>query len=337
MTLTPDAPPDDPRVVAVIPTYRASKTIRRVVERALEVADTVVVVDDGCPEASYRMLDPHARVRIVHHERNRGVGAATKDGIATALDWGAEYIVKIDADDQMDTSYVPDMIEILDRHPDVDLVKGNRFAALTSVRKMPFARLIGNSGLTFLVKFSSGYWTLVDPTNGFIAVRADAIRQTDLAGLADRYFFEIDLLCAFGLRRRIIAELEMPAIYAGEGSSLSVTHALAAFPGRLLSRFLRRFLLNYLVFEINVASFCVMLGLPMLIAGITFGGIEWWHSIATGVPRTTGIVILALLLFMLGFQLTLQALLYDVQFSPRTLKLRREPKHHGTVLTARRS
>jgi glycosyltransferase involved in cell wall biosynthesis len=316
--------PGGHRVVAVIPAYRAAKTLKRVVARALAVADAVVVVDDACPDNSAAVLDADSRVRIVRHDRNRGVGGATKTGIAVAAAWGAEYIVKVDADDQMDTSYVPVMIEILDRNPDIDMVKGNRFADVATVRTMPLARFIGNSGLTFLVKFSSGYWTLVDPTNGFIAIRAEALRHVALERLADRYFFEIDLLCSFGLRRRTIAELEMPAIYAGETSSLSVSHALVAFPWRLFTRFVRRFLVNYVVVEINVASFCALLGIPLLFLGTVFGGVEWAHALATGIPRTTGTVVLALLLFMLGFQLTLQALLYDVQFSTRTIKVRRD-------------
>jgi hypothetical protein len=131
--------------------------------------------------------------------------------------------------------------------------------------------------------------------------------------LSDRYFFEIDLLCSFGLARRAIAELEMPAIYGDESSSLSIRRALLTFPGRLLSRFLKRLLVNYLIVEINVGTVCV------------FGSHEWLISVASG-PRPTGVIILALLLFILGFQLTMQALFYDIQFSTRTVKIRRDPE-----------
>ena len=314
-------------VAAVIPTYRARKTIERVVQRALEVADVVIVVDDKCPESSgdlVRGRDP--RVHVIDHETNQGVGGATKTAFAYALRLGADYIVKIDADDQMDTAYVPFMIDVLRRNAEIDLVKGNRFADPATVQTMPAARLIGNAGLTLLVKFSSGYWTIVDPTNGFIAVRADALRQTNVAKLADRYFFETDLLCAFGLRRRVIAELEMPAIYGEERSSLSIPRVLFSFPLKLAARFLRRMIVNYLIVEINVGSLCGLIGIPLLLASIIFGGHEWMVSAREGVPRPTGTIVLALLLFMIGFQLTLQALLYDVQFSTRTVKVRHEPK-----------
>lgn len=327
-----DAPPRRGLVVAVVPAYRAYGTIRRVIERALEVVDTVVVVDDACPDQTGSVvegMDP--RVIVLRHPRNRGVGGASKTGFAEAMRLGAEFVVKLDADDQMDTSYIPQMIDVLARYPQIDLVKGNRFADPATVRTMPTARLIGNAGLTFCVKISSGYWTLVDPTNGFIAARVDALRQIDLDALAERYFFEIDLLCALGLQRRIVAEFEMPAIYAGEHSSLSISRALLSFPARLLTRFLRRILVNYLIVEINVGSLCGAFGIPMLIVGTVFGSLEWAHSISSGIPRPTGTIVLALLLFIVGFQLSLQALFYDVQFSTRTLKVRRYATGAGSV------
>jgi glycosyltransferase involved in cell wall biosynthesis len=314
-----------PTVAIVIPAYRARATLRTVVERSLAVADVVVVVDDACPDRCGDLVDGmDDRVRVLRHPENRGVGGASKTGVAEAMRLGVDYVVKVDADDQMDVAYVPEMVTILERNPDVDLVKGNRFADAGTLQTMPLARLIGNAGLTLLVKFSSGYWTLVDPTNGFVALRVDALRALDLARLADRYFFEIDLLCSFGLRRRTIAELEMPAIYGDERSSLSIGRVLLSFPPKLAWRFLRRLVVNYLIVELNVASLCGLIGLPLLAFALIFGGHEWIVAARSGVSRPAGTVVLALLLFMTGFQLTLQALLYDVQFATRTLKLRAE-------------
>jgi len=321
-----DAVDDDTetcRIAVVIPAYRAHTTIRRVVEGALGVADVVIVVDDACPQSCGALVaELDRRVRVIRHAVNRGVGGATKTGIAEALRLGARYIVKLDADDQMDVSFVPEMIAALERLPDVDLVKGNRFARAETLRTMPVLRLIGNAGLTLMIKFSSGYWTVVDPTNGFLALRADALSGLDVGRLADRHFFEIDLLCAFGLGRRVIAEMEMPAIYGAERSSLSIPSVLFSFPFKLFARMLRRILVNYLVVEINVGSLCALIGFPLLIVAVVFGGHEWAESIITRQPRPTGTIVLALLLFMIGFQLSLQALLYDVQFATRTLKIR---------------
>lgn len=324
-------PPQRARTFAVVPAFRASASLQRVVEEALAVVDEVIVVDDACPDRCADIVfgHPSQRVHVVRHQNNGGVGAATKTGIQAAIERGAQIVVKLDADGQMDSAFVPQMIAVLESQPDVDLVKGNRFADPATLRNMPIARLIGNAGLTFLVKISSGYWTIVDPTNGFLAIRVSALHGTPLKALADRYFFEIDLLCSFGLRRRLIAELEMPAIYGDEPSSLSISKALLTFPGRLLICFLRRILINYLIVEINVGSLCGAIGFPMLLAAVIFGGQQWAIGLASGLPRPTGTIVLALLLFTIGTQLSLQAVLYDVQFSARTLKLRGAVRRFG--------
>jgi len=315
---------NSPRIVAIIPTYRAKSTIVQVVRDTLSYVDRVIVVDDACPDESGRLaggLDQ--RVEVVANPVNLGVGGATKKGFQRALELGAEYVVKVDSDGQMNVSYIPDLIQALQGLPELALVKGNRFVDSATLQTMPRLRLIGNSGLTFLVKIASGYWTLVDPTNGYFAMRTDDIRRLDLRMLDDRYFFEIDLLCALGRQKAPIAEMEMPAIYRGEHSSLSIGRALLTFPLHLADRFARRLLMSYLITEINVATMCLALGIPLLIAAVIFGGIEWAKSNATGIPRPTGTIILALLLFMIGFQLTLQAVFYDIQFCVRTVKLRR--------------
>lgn len=312
---------------AVIPAFRASDSIERVVRRTLEVVDVVIVVDDGCPEATAAVLERAVvdeRLVILRHESNRGVGAAVKTGIEEALRRGASVVFKIDADDQMDVRFVPQMLECLRRHPDAVLVKGNRFAEASTLQTMPKFRLIGNSALTFLVKFASGYWTVVDPTNGFIAMRASMLKRVNLSRLADRYFFEIDLLCSLGLQRVPIAELQMPAIYGNERSSLVIRRVLGDFLRRLATRTVRRFVLNYVVTEINVGSLYAIIGVPLICFGTVFGGYEWYESALSGIPRETGTVIFALLVFMIGFQLTLQAIAYDVQFAPRTYKARIE-------------
>lgn len=327
-----DQPVETDGVFIVIPAYRARASIRHVVDKALAFADRVIVVDDACPDRCSELVENYdERVTLVRHSANLGVGGATKTGIREALRMGAEFIVKVDSDDQMDVSFIPTMLHVLRTQPEVDLVKGNRFADPETIRTMPVERLIGNAGLTFFVKFSTGYWSVVDPTNGFIALRADAVAQSTLERLANRYFFEIDLLCWFGLRRRVIAEVEMPAIYAGAHSSLSIGRILLDFPGRLLVRYLQRLLINYVVVEINVGTLCAALGIPALLAGLIYGSLQWYQSAITHVPAATGVIVLALLLFTVGFQLTLQALLYDVQFATPTKKIRRDSHELRTM------
>jgi dolichol-phosphate mannosyltransferase len=311
-------------ICAVIPAFRARRTVCDVVRGILRYADVVVVVDDACPEgsgdAASREFRGHPAVYVLMRERNGGVGAAMKTGIQKALDLGADVIVKLDADGQMDPSYIPSIAELFEIDPNLALVKGNRFFDPRVLRTMPAIRFLGNSSLSLFTKFASGYWNILDPTNGYLAFNGHLLPAVNWRAFADCYFFEISVLCEFGLKRATIAEMEMDTIYGQALSSLSVTRTLLAFPPKLLRLTLRRLLLQYFIFDINLGSLYVLLGVALSGFGTGFALFEWIQSALTNVPRTTGTVMLAVLPFLMGFQLLLNALLYDVQFAAKSMR-----------------
>jgi dolichol-phosphate mannosyltransferase len=312
-------------ICCVIPTYKARATVCAVVRGALEYADFVVVVDDACPQRSGEAVEAEfkgsASVIVVRHDANRGVGGATKTGFGAALELGADIVVKIDADNQMDAAYIPHIAEVFAADPALEFVKGNRFIDMNLLKAMPKRRLFGNSVLSLLLKLSSGYWNVIDPTNGYLAFRASKLRQLPWRDLSDRYFFEGHVLCMLGMKKSRIAEMEMPAIYGGEMSSLSITKVLIEFPPKLLKLCLKRVLFQYFVYDVNLGSLYLFFGLLLAAGGGLFGAYQWAESIITGVPRTTGTVMVAVITLLMGFQLLLNALMHDVQFGARSLKI----------------
>lgn len=315
------------RLYCVIPAFRAAATIVGVVERALHHASHVVVVDDACPQHSGAVaraaFADASNVFVLDRERNGGVGAAMKTGIAFCIERGADAIVKLDADGQMDPVFIPAIAELFAQDPTLVCVKGNRFFDSSVLMRMPKRRLFGNAVLSVLVKFASGYWNLVDPTNGYVAFNARLLAALPWRAFANSYFFEISVLCELGLRRLPILELEMPTIYNGASSSLSILKVLWEFPWRLLRLTLRRIALQYFVFDVNLASLYLFFGLLLLLGGGGWGAYQWIVSSVTHVSRSTGTVMLAVLPFLMGFQLILNALMYDVQFAQKTNRLTR--------------
>ncbi|HTU68868.1 MAG TPA: glycosyltransferase family 2 protein [Candidatus Baltobacteraceae bacterium] len=306
----------------VIPAYRAARTVVEVVQQALLYADEVIVVDDACPEGSGAAVaaayGDDARVHVVLRSRNGGVGAATKSGIDAALQRGADVIVKLDADGQMDAAFIGDIRELFLENPSLAYVKGNRFFDSGALRKMPKVRFLGNAILSLMAKWASGYWNIIDPTNGYVAFKAPVLQVLDWRSFGNSYFFELSVLCELGLKRLPIAELEMPTIYTSAPSSLSLTRVIFEFPPRLVRALAKRILLQYFIFDVNLGTIYFVVGTLLALFGLIFGGFEWVQSIITNVPRATGTVMLAVLPFLMGFQLLLNALMYDVQFSPRT-------------------
>ncbi len=310
------------RVFCVIPAYKAAPTIAGVVRDALRYADRVVVVDDGCPAGSGAVAREAFRqdpsVQIVERKINGGVGAAMKTGIAVAIEQGADIIVKIDADGQMNPAYIESVRALFLEDPSLVCIKGNRFFDSSVVQLMPKTRFIGNAVLSLLAKCASGYWNAIDPTNGYLAFNAHLLKLLPWQSFADSYFFEISVLCELGLKRLPVLELEMPTIYTSAPSSLSIRQVLFEFPPRLLRLTIRRLLLQYFVFDINVGTLYGVVGFFLALFGLIFGTVEWTETVVTGVSRTTGTVMLAVLPSFMGFQLLLNALMYDVQFSQKT-------------------
>ncbi|WP_063830322.1 glycosyltransferase family 2 protein [Bradyrhizobium murdochi] len=305
----------------VIPAYRAAATILPVITAIGPEIEMIIVVDDGCPEGTAlvvanRCSDP--RVVSLMHDTNRGVGGAFLTGMRYAIAHGADIIVKIDADGQMDPSQVPALI-----HPIVsgqgDYVKGDRFFFLTNAASMPKARLIGNLALSFMAKLSSGYWTIMDPTNGFFAIHARVAELLDDERITKRFFFETDLLFHLGLIRAKVVEFPMRASYGGEVSNLRISHQLAPFLSGHMRNTFRRILYRYFFREFSLASIQLVAGAALFGFGLVFGLYHWWAAADQLVP--TGTIMIAALTFLIGFQLMLSFLNYDISSSPR------EPLH----------
>jgi glycosyltransferase involved in cell wall biosynthesis len=304
-------------IIAVLPAYRSARHIAGVLARIPPAVAHVLVVDDASPDDLQEVLagvtDP--RLEVLRHAANRGVGAAMKTGFARALELGADVVVKLDSDGQMDPALIPDLIAPI-LAGEAQLTKGNRFADLTFIRHMPAARRAGNLALSFLVKAASGYWGVFDPCNGYLAVSGTLLRSLRIDQLADRYFFEISLLCEAYHPRATLRQVPMRPVYAGEVSSLNPGKVLFEFLPRLISRTARRIGLAYFMRDFNVISLFLLSGLPMFVFGVVWSLYYWYLSWATGVVRTTGTVMIGTLAIILGFQLLLQAVVLDVQNEP---------------------
>jgi len=283
------------------------------------------VVDDGCPEGSGAAVESACsdpRVRVLRHERNQGVGGATLTGYRAALEDGATVIVRLDGDGQMDPALIPRLVRPI-LEGEADYAKGNRFFELDGLRAMPPLRLVGNSMLSFASKLSSGYWNVFDPTNGFTAIHAAVLRQLPLDKLSHGWFFESDLLFRLGTIRAVVCDVPMPARYGDEQSSLVVRRVVGEFAWKHLVNTAKRIFYNYYLRNFNIASIEIALGIPLVAFGAWIGVTRWIDGHLHATPATSGTVMLAALPVLVGIQLVLAFLSYDLQNVPRDVLHRR--------------
>ncbi len=304
-------------VGVVIPAYRVERHIEAVIRGIPPEIRSIIVVVDASPDGTRgvveRLADP--RVTLLVHETNQGVGGAMQTGFREALRQKLDIVVKMDGDDQMDPVHLPRLLAPL-LEGQADVTKCNRYSSLSSLKQMPAVRIVGNAGLTFLVKLASGYWNAFDPANGYVALRTSVLERFELARLPRRYFFESGFLIELGIQRAVVQDIAAPARYGNEHSSLSVTRTLLGFPPRLLLGFLRRIFWRYFVHDFSAVSLYLVLGLPLLAFGVGYA--LYWLARAkhAGEVAPAGDVMAAAMPIILGVQLLLQAAALDIQSVP---------------------
>ncbi len=320
MNKKPETSQSAPAVAVVIPCFRSGGSVGSVISRIPDLVKTIYCVndasDDNLPEVLEEISSANPRVRVLTHDENQGVGGATVTGYKAAIDDGMEIIVKLDSDGQMNPSLIPALIAPIVQG-ESDYVKGNRFFDLESVKTMPKLRLLGNAGLSFMNKISSGYWHLFDPTNGFTALHAEVARVLPLDKLHKRYFFESDLLFRLGTLPAAVTDVPMEAIYGDEVSNLREFDALVKFPVLHGKNFFKRLAYNFFLRDFSTASLYFIVGVILFFFGLFVGITAWISSAQTGSPATAGTVMLSALPLLVSIQMLLTFFSYDVASSRR--------------------
>jgi glycosyltransferase involved in cell wall biosynthesis len=214
----------DARVAVVVPAYREERLIARMLRRVPAYVDAVYVVDDASPDATAEAARSvgDARVKLLRHGENRGVGAAIVTGYRAALGDGHDVLAVMAGDDQMH----PDDLEPLVRAVlgGADYAKGNRFVH-AEARRMPLARRAGGRFLAAVTRRASGL-AVSDTQCGFTALSARAAQRLPLQELWPRYGYPNDLLLLLAARRLLVVEVPVRPVYADERSGLRPWHVV---------------------------------------------------------------------------------------------------------------
>lgn len=307
------------KITVVIPCYKVTGKILDVIAHIGPEVSSIVCVDDCCPDGSGRFISNRAtdpRVEVIRLENNHGVGGATVAGYAAAVTGGADVVVKLDGDGQMDPQLIPVIV-----NPIVagyaDYTKGNRFYNIEDVIAMPKLRLLGNAILSFISKFSSGYWDISDPTNGYTAIHARVLKQLPLQKISERWFFETDMLFRLNTIGAVVVDIPMTAVYADEKSNLKILNVIPEFLWKHARNYLKRISYSYFIRGFSIASIELVMGLVLSAFGVGYGVHAWLSSLGKHELASSGTVMVAALPIILGFQLLLSFLNYDMKSAPR--------------------
>lgn len=306
-------------VAVVIPCYKVTQHIGEVIAAMPPWVERIYAVDDCCPEFSGKFIENNIqdpRLHVIYNEKNKGVGGAVMAGYRAAIADNMQVVVKVDGDGQMDPALMRDFVQPI-LAGEADYTKGNRFYNLEEISQMPKIRLFGNAILSLMNKISSGYWDVFDPTNGYTAVHVDVLKKLPFSKISERYFFESDMLFRLNTVRAKVIDIPMDASYGDEESNLKISKIVGEFTRKNIKNTCKRIFYNYYLRDMSVASLELLLAIPLLTFGLIYGVWNWIDFSSRGVTTPTGTVMLAVLPIVIGVQLLLSFLSYDIENVPR--------------------
>ena len=228
-------------VAVVIPAFNERGKIADTVATVPEIADHILVIDDASRDdtahqaelAALRRSEP-ARVEVIRHTANRGVGGAITTGYLRAIALGADIAVVMAGDGQMDPRDLPALLDPIARG-DADYVKGNRFLHPAIWTTMPASRIFGNLVLSAATRVTSGYRHVFDSQCGYTAIHRGALATLELAKLFPRYGYPNDLLSRLHVANMRVVDVPVRPIYGAQWrSGINLGTALHPIPWVLL-------------------------------------------------------------------------------------------------------
>jgi len=134
------------KVCVIIPTFNNQNTLKRVVDGVLHYTNDIIIVNDGSTDGTADILKDYPKLTQIHFSKNRGKGAALREGCKKATQNGFEYAITIDSDGQHYPDDIPVFLNELEKE-DRALLIGSRNMTQDSVPK----------GSSFGNKFSN-FW-----------------------------------------------------------------------------------------------------------------------------------------------------------------------------------
>lgn len=260
----------------VVPAHNEELLIIDTLQGMPVFVDKIIVVNDASTDKTKAKIQKIQgnikKIVLIDHKINKGLGASLTDGYLKALTLGCDIIAVMAGDNQMDPNDLKNVLKPLIRG-NVDYVKGNRLLVKDVSKVMPKYRFIGNIVATFLTKFATGYWPVVDPQCGYTAISKKALEKINIETLKKGYGYNADILNRLNIFNYKITDIEVKPVYGREKSgikflsyTLDVTWFLTKlFVKRLKEKYLFRDFHPLVLFYVLSFTNLVLIAIPLIV------------------------------------------------------------------------
>ncbi len=301
------------RVAVVVPAFNEQQLVGATIRGIPEFVDRIFVVDDlSTDETIARAREVgDARVEVIEHAKNGGVGAAILTGYKRCRDDGVDVTCVMAADNQMDPAELVEIAGPVARG-ETDYAKANRLNTGEAWKLIPRSRYLGNAVLSLLTKIASGYWHVADSQAGYTALSLEALRKLDLDQIYRRYGFPNDLLVHLNVQNARVRDVPSRPIYGvGERSGIRIRKVAPRIAWLLFKGFWWRMKEKYVIRDFHPLVFFYVLGTLMLAGGLALGALVAASRLVWGNQITSATVVLVALLLVSGTQFALFAMWFD--------------------------
>lgn len=241
-------------VAVVIPAYNEELLIGRVLTTMPSFVDEMIVINDCSKDRTREIVQDFqqgdARIVLINHEPNKGLGQSLIDGYLQARALGVDVTVVMAGDAQMNPADLPTVIGPI-ASGEADYTKGNRLLREDVYSRMPKHRYFGNAGLSLLTKFATGYWHLIDPQCGYTAIGKKALANIPIERMTKGYGYNADILNMLNLGNFRVRDVEVEPVYGEERSKIKLGSYIPRVSVLLMRLFVMRMVKKYLIRDFN--------------------------------------------------------------------------------------
>jgi glycosyltransferase involved in cell wall biosynthesis len=309
------------KIAVVVPAMNEEVLLPLTLEGIPDYVDRIIVIDDGSSDKTAAIADKFSkrskRYTAIHHQVNQGLGQSLIDGYLKSLEEeGIDYTAVMAGDNQMHPDDLHLLLdEIINR--DLDYVKGNRLLQPDVIEKMPRYRLLGNSLLTILTKFATGYYYIMDPQCGYTVIKNTALAKIPIEKMKRGFGYNADILCMLNIQGCRVDDVEIRPVYGEEQSKIKLGRYIPEVSWLLVRLFFRRLWKRYIVRDFNPLVLFYGFGflmfffvvIPLLIRFLVLYN---RYGLA---PQTT--LIILVFVFSFSFQSFLFAIWMDMDYNKR--------------------
>ena len=250
-----------------VPAYNEENLILKTLESMPDYVDYIVVVNDGSQDKTEELIKKQIkkdkRIILISHDGNKGLGQALITGYSSLRDIGADIVSVMAGDNQMSADDLRKVIDPIAENK-ADYVKGNRLLHSDVYNRMPTYRFFGNSLLTLLTKFATGYWSSMDPQCGYTAISHKALSLIPIENMIKGYGYNAHILYMLNLSNLKVCDVEIEPVYGDEKSKIKLGPYIRNICSLLLGLTVKRLFKKHALNDFNPMVLFYFLSFLML-------------------------------------------------------------------------